>query len=115
MENEYLGFKQLALSEDEINSIFREEQGETVGFLKNEYLEAIDEDNNHIGIFKYNGSRFLEIPYKVINSKYSGKIKPKNNQQRMAIDMLYDNNTTVKIISGKFGTGKNLAPLYSNV
>ena len=105
MENEYLGFKKLTLSEDEINSIFREEQGRTLGFLKNEYLEAVDEDGNFLGIFKCNGERFLKVPYKVINSKYSGKIKPKNKQQQMSIDLLYDNSTTVKIIAGKFGTG----------
>ena len=109
MENEYLGFKQLTLSEDEINYLFREERGKTFGCLKNEYLEAVDKDDNFLGIFKCNGERFIKVPYKVINSKYSGKIKPKNKQQQMSIDLLYDNDITVKIIAGKFGTGNQIA------
>lgn len=49
---------------------------------------------------------FLQI-IEDIETRFAGKVKPRNPQQELAIDMLYDENTTVKIIAGKFGTGKD--------
>lgn len=44
---------------------------------------------------------------KHIDSDFCGTIKARNIEQECLIDMLYDNTTTVKIISGPFGSGKS--------
>lgn len=105
--DEYLGFKTVALNEDGVNSIFQNAPNDDYGCLQNEYLLATDAEDNTLGVFKCNGDTLSKVPYKTINSKYLGKIKPRNVQQQMVIDMLYDENTTVKIVTGKFGTGKD--------
>lgn len=105
--DEYLGFKTVALSEDGVNAIFQNAPNNDYGCLQNEYLLATDAEDNTLGVFKCNGDTLSKVPYKTINSKYLGKIKPRNVQQQMVVDMLYDENTTVKIVTGKFGTGKD--------
>lgn len=105
--DEYLGFKELALNEDGINTIFGEEPDNVYDCLQNEYLVATDNEGNYLGIFKCNGDKLCKVPYKTINSRFLGKIKPRNLQQQMAINMLYDSDSTVKVITGKFGTGKD--------
>lgn len=105
--DEYLGFKEVALNEDGVNAIFGDEPENVYGCLKNEYLVATDEEGNHLGIYKCNGEKLYKVPYKTINSRFLGKIKPRNLQQQMAINMLYDSDSTVKVITGKFGTGKD--------
>lgn len=107
MPGEYLGYKEVVLAEDGINSIFSETSDDTYDCLQNEYLVAFDEEGNELGIFKCNGEKLHKISFKTINSRFLGKIKPRNIQQQMALNMLYDDDTTVKIITGKFGTGKD--------
>lgn len=104
---EYLGYKEVALTEDGVNTIFGDEPENTYGCLQNEYLVATDEAGNQLGIFKCDNNKLSKVPYKTINSRFLGKIKPRNLQQQMAINMLYDDDSTVKIITGKFGTGKD--------
>ena len=107
MTEEYLGYKEVVLAEDGINSIFSGEPDNTYDCLRNEYLVAYDKDGNELGIFKCDGDKLHKVPFKTVNSRFLGKIKPRNIQQQMALDMLYDDGTTVKIITGKFGTGKD--------
>lgn len=105
--DEYLGFKNVALDEDGVNAIFTEEPENKYDCLQNEYLIANDLDGNYLGLFRCNNNKMQKVPFKTINTRFLGKIKPRNIQQQMAINMLYDNDMTVKIITGKFGTGKD--------
>ena len=105
--NEYIGFKEVTLNGDGVNAIFGDEPDNVYDCLQNEYLIATDEEGNYLGMFKCNGDKLYKVPYKTINSRFLGKIKPRNPQQQMAIDMLYDGESTVKMITGKFGTGKD--------
>lgn len=105
--DEYLGFKEVVLSSEETAAIFQPEPINNFGCLKNQYLIARDSGGNLIELFKSDGNTISKVPYKTINSRFLGKVKPKNIHQQLAIDMLYDNNITVKVITGKFGTGKD--------
>jgi len=56
---------------------------------------------------KWDGSSYITVRQRKIESRHSGKVKPRNVQQRLAIDMLFDNDVTVKMLAGKYGTGKD--------
>lgn len=107
MDNEYLGFREVTIEGEEINDLYDSGSHNMFGCMKNEYLMANDADGNRIGLFKCNGYSVEKIPYKAIDTRFMGKVKPRNPQQEMAIDMLYDEDITVKVIAGKFGTGKD--------
>lgn len=105
--DEYLGFKEVVLSDDEINSIFQNDTVNTFGCLPNQYLIAKDGCDNILELMRCTGDKMVKVPYKTINSRFLGKVKPRNTQQQLAIDMLYNSDITVKVIAGKFGTGKD--------
>ena len=106
---EYTGFKDIVLTNpNDINALYDPKTNETFGCLENEYLIARDEKEEVIDLFKCKDGQLAQVPYKAIESKFAGKIKPRNIQQKLGIDMLYDTDTTIKILTGKFGTGKDL-------
>ena len=103
----YLGFKEVYVNEGDIGKLFDPKPDLTFGCLRNEYMIAKDEAGNFIDIFRLHENGMQRVPYKTIKSRFLGVVKPRNLQQRLAIDMLYDDEMTVKVITGKFGTGKD--------
>lgn len=65
-----------------------------------------DADGNTAGI-RWDGSRYVPIKYKNLNTAYSGKIKPLNNQQKLAFDLLQNDDITIKLLLGVYGSGKD--------
>ena len=107
---EYLGFKEVILDEDGLARLYAGDTAEDYGCVTNQYLITKDWEEAIVDLFRYTGERFVKVPYKTISSRYMGreKIKPRNVQQQLAIDMLYNQDITVKIIAGPFGSGKDL-------
>lgn len=114
MTDEYTGYKEVVVSGEELNRLFADDPDNVFGCLQNEYLIAKDEDGNELGLWRCTGDKLTKVLFKAINSRFLGKIKPKNTQQQLAIDMLYNNDITVKILAGRFGTGEIFAPLCGN-
>lgn len=65
-----------------------------------------DADGNTAGI-RWDGERYVPIKYKNLNTTYSGKIKPLNNQQKLAFDLLQNDDITIKLLLGVYGSGKD--------
>lgn len=105
---EYYGFRDAVMSDDEMSEFYSSERNEnTYGCLQNEYLVLKNEDGRVCDQFKWNGTHYIKVPYKQVNTRFIGKVKPRNLQQQLALDMLYDQDITVKVLVGKFGTGKD--------
>lgn len=60
-----------------------------------------------VGLMKWDGQRYAPIKYKNIYSQFAGKIKPLNDQQQLAFDLLQDDNITIKLLLGVYGSGKD--------
>lgn len=103
---EYMGFREVTLRDEELSGLYDGANSQSYGCLTNEYLIASAEGGAS-DLFRWTGERFVHVPYKQINSRFFGKIKPRNVQQQLALDMLYNPEITVKAITGKFGTGKD--------
>ena len=105
---EYYGFREVMVQDDELTEFYQNKGAYAGdGWMTNEYLILENKDGNVLDQFRWNGFEFVRAPYKSINSRFMGRVKPRNIQQQLAIDMLYDNDITVKILVGKFGTGKD--------
>lgn len=65
-----------------------------------------DADGNTAGL-RWDGSRYVPIKYKNLNTAYSCKIKPLNNQQKLAFDLLQNDDITIKLLLGVYGSGKD--------
>lgn len=73
-----------------------------------------DADGNTAGL-RWDGSRYAPIKYKKISNRFTGDIRPRNNQQKLAFDMLQNDNITVKMLAGTFGSGKTMLMVSSAI
>lgn len=104
--SEYLGFKEVTLSDEELALIYQKEPGFNLGCLVNEYIVVSNNAGEVVDYLRWNGTCFVPATFKQINSRFGGKVKPRNTQQRLAVDMLYNPDITIKMIAGRFGSGK---------
>ena len=105
--DEYTGYKDITLSDEKMSYFYLHLNENIYGCLMNEYLIIRKSDGEVVDYRKWNGEEYKVISYKQISSKFLGKIKPRNPEQTLAFDMLQDKDTTIKVISGGFGTGKD--------
>lgn len=73
----------------------------------NGYLIIKGPDGKAVSYMKWDGERYVPIKFKNIDNRYSGKIKPLNDQQRLAFDLLQNDSVTVKMLTGVYGSGKD--------
>ena len=104
---EYTGFKDVVLNDEEMSYFYLHLNENKYDLIKNEYLIIRKSDNEIVDYRRWNGLEYSPISYKQINNKFMGKIKPRNPHQVLAFDMLQDKEKTIKVISGKFGSGKD--------
>ena len=76
--------------------------------LENEYVIFENENKEIIDKYRWTGTEYEQVRYKPIENTFSGSIRPRNPQQCLAFDMLQDNKTTIKLLTGVFGSGKTL-------
>lgn len=105
--DEYLGYKEVTLSGEQLSYIFSNEPDNIFDCLENEYLIAKDESGNVVSVQKCRDGKLTPINSAPINTKSQGKVKARNVEQRLAIDMLLDKNTNIKMLKGKAGGGKD--------
>lgn len=110
VEEEYTGYAEVTVHDDEtLAHIYEHLNENSFDLLVNQYLLLKDQEGNAIDILKWNGERLIALNDRNINSRWFGKIKPQDPQQRMAIDSLNTNQLTV--IRGLPGSGKSLLGL----
>ena len=105
--DEYIGYKDITLSDEEMSYFYLHLDENIYDCIVNEYLIIRKSDGTVVDYRKWNGVEYSTISYKQINSHFMGKVKPRNPQQVLVFDMLQDKDETIKIISGKFGSGKD--------
>ena len=106
----YTGYKELVLSEEDFNQLYTNKALSMDNphiFKHNEYLIALDSSRQPVDYFKYVNGEFIPVKYQVISSEYLGEVKPRNPQQRIAIDLLKDKDITIKLLGGRMGSGKD--------
>ena len=104
---EYLGYREVCLSDEDMAAFYSGQLEDNFGCLTNEYLLLKNTNDVLCDQARWTGEQFVKVPFKQINSRFFGKVKPRNIQQQLALDMLYNQDITVKFLAGKFGTGKD--------
>jgi predicted ribonuclease YlaK len=109
MQSDYTGYKDLVLNQVAMANLYENLNDNVFGCLTNEYvlLRSEDEPDDVKDYLKWNGSRYERVVSKTINNGWTEKIKSRNPQQTLAIDLLMDTDIRVKAIWGKFGVGKD--------
>lgn len=101
----YKGYIDVSHDDDRYLNLYNNINVNVFDCLTNQYL-IVREDDRIVDLLKWTGNKYDRLSYKQINNNYTGKIKPVNPQQDLAFDMLQDKDTTIKVLTGRFGSGK---------
>ena len=105
--DEYRGFQEITSDDERLPTFYSDLTNNVFDCRQNEHIIVYDADGVAKDFYRWDGTKYVLVGYKVINNDYTGNVRPRNPQQRLAIDMLYNQDITVKILVGKFGTGKD--------
>ena len=106
--DDYKGYIDYHFSTDEeIAEFYSNMQNNALGLMINQYAILYNPNGEIIDKVKWDGVCNKTISYKPISNDFVGKVKPRNIQQELCFDMLQDNKSTIKVIRGNFGTGKD--------
>ena len=106
--DDYKGYIDYHFSTDEeIAEFYGNMQNNTLGLMINQYAILYNPAGEIIDKIKWDGACNKTVSYKPISNDFVGKVKPRNVQQELCFDMLQDNKSTIKVIRGCFGSGKD--------
>ena len=108
-ENNYTGYKELVLTDDQLCQLYNEGKVDDYSFLENEYLIVRNENNEVIDKMVCHNQKLEKVKYASFKNYYTGALKPRNEHQEIAFEMLKNPDITVKLITGTWGTGKTLS------
>ena len=74
---------------------------------ENEYV-TIHLNGEIVDKMRCKNGELVPLKYSRVFSEYLGKMSPRNSQQEFAFDMLQDKSTPIKLITGRFGSGKSV-------
>lgn len=107
--DKYLGYEECyAVDGNELIQFYANPKENIFSLRQNEYGLIHDESGNLVDKVKWNGNEYKQLTYKAIKNEFTGKLRPRNLQQELAFDMLQDSNTTVKLLTGTWGSGKTM-------
>lgn len=101
----YKGYIDITPTQDEWAELYEHPDNNIYDCLENQYL-ILNNNADESDRFKWVNGSYKKLSYKQINNSFISKIRPRNIQQECAFDLLQDKNTTVKILTGRFGSGK---------
>ena len=87
-------------------ALYEEKDKNWFNLEENQYLLVTNSDGLPVDRYKWQDGKHKNVFRKPVESSAMGKVKPKNVEQEFALDLLMDETTTVKVITGGFGTGK---------
>lgn len=102
----YTGYKELSLSNEELAKFYSNPSSYTQDLLLNEYLilNGYKEE-----VYKKSENGIEKVPYPVFKSNYFGTIKPRDEYQLAAMDSLSKNE--ISLLGGPPGSGKTFLAL----
>ena len=105
--DEYKGFVEKSLSEDEMAYFYEHLQENIFDLYTNEYLILKNDKNQIVDKFRWDGCEYQNVKFPTIKSNYFGSVKPYNGDiyQQMVLNSLSYNQVTM--VKGAAGTGKS--------
>ena len=104
-QKNYTGYQLLHLTDEELSNFYSGNPLK-VDLFNNEYLLLEDERGEIVDRYCYQNGKLRTLKHQVIQSNFGGKLLPRNPQQELAVDMLKGDSTTVKLVTGTWGSGK---------
>ena len=109
--NSYKGYREITFSDYELSVHYLCPTNKW-GLLHNEYLIIRNELGEVVEKQRWTSNKgFKSVSYKTVDSRYVGKVKPRNVHQELYMDMLQDKESKIKVVQGGYGSGKDYLAL----
>ena len=113
---EYRGYIEYTFpSEQDMAQFYEKVTDNVLGLKTNQYALLYSPDGNLVDRVKWNGEKYVAVSFRNINNDFVGKVKPRNVQQELAFDMLQNDDITIKVLVGGFGTGKDFVMISNAI
>lgn len=106
-EEIYCGWSRHYLDDEKMNLLYSDPKMNILNCRINEYAQIYQEQELK-DIVRWDGNEYKPIKYKDIRNHFLNEIiKPLNLEQKMAFDLLQNQDIPVKLLPGAVGTGKD--------
>ena len=102
----YTGYIEVEAEDPRLAAFYGDKTVNCFELAENQYLIVRNKDGKVGDCYKWQDGKHKAIYRKPLESSTLGKVKVKNIEQAIAVDMLLDETSTVKVMSGGFGSGK---------
>lgn len=107
---DYKGYKDLTLYDWQMADFYNGKQAlYTKDMVENQYLLVRDGTGEVVDKYCYQNGELRQVHFCTLGGTFIGAIKPRNPQQICLFDMLKDKTSKIKLVTGRFGSGKTLA------
>lgn len=101
----YQGYKFVDMTEDEMAYFYSHLNENIYDLLTNQYIIVRDINKDTKDKYRWNGHKHVKLKLPRWNDK-NKQIKPENDLQECALDLLYNKDIPIKFVLGTYGSGK---------
>ena len=108
---DYKGYIELIFNDNQLAFFYNNKKAyeQDCDLRENQYLLIKDMTGEVVDKYCYQNGELRQVMYHKIGGTYTGAIKPRNPQQVCLFDMLKDKTSKIKLVTGRFGSGKTIA------
>lgn len=106
---DYKGYIEVEMNDDCLAQFYSNPNLWAGDLYENQYLLIKDTNGEIIDKYCRKDGELRKVMYCKLGGTFTGAIKPRNPQQICLFDMLKDKTSKIKLVTGRFGSGKTLA------
>lgn len=108
---DYKGYIEVQFDNDRLAHFYNNKDVyiELFDLKENQYFLVCDSSGEVVDKYCYQNGELRQVMFHKLGGTYTGAIKPRNPQQVCLFDMLKDKTSKIKLVTGRFGSGKTMA------
>lgn len=108
---DYKGYIDVQFDDEHLARFYnnKEVYAELFELKENEYFLVSDASGEIVDKYCFQNGEMRQVQYHKLGGNFTGAIKPRNPQQACLFDMLKDKTSKIKLVTGRFGSGKTIA------
>lgn len=106
---DYKGYIEVEMNDDSLAQFYSNKDLWAGDLYENQYLLIKDSTGEIVDKYCRQNGELRQVLFCKLGGSFTGAIKPRNPQQACLFDMLKDKTSKIKLVTGRFGSGKTLA------
>ena len=106
---DYKGYIEVEMNDDCLAQFYSNKDLWAGDLYENQYLLIKDSTGEIVDKYCRQNGGLRQVLFCRLGGSFTGAIKPRNPQQACLFDMLKDKTSKIKLVTGRFGSGKTLA------